>query len=55
MNTDIEDMQDFNPIGTYHFEDLEHTSPARLTAITRELDDLCQQVQPKEGQPLEIS
>ena len=36
-----------------HFEDLEHNNPARLTAITRELDDLCQQVQAEEGQPSE--
>ena len=38
---------------TNHFEDLEHNNPARLTAITRELDDLCQQVQAEEGQPSE--
>ena len=25
-NTDIEDMQDFNPVETDHFEDLEHNN-----------------------------
>ena len=40
--TDTEDMQDFNCVGTDHYEDLEHNNPGRLTAITRELDDLCQ-------------
>ena len=39
---DTEDMQDFHPIETDHYEDLEHNNPARLTAITRELDDLHQ-------------
>ena len=38
---------------TDHFEDLEHNNPARLTAITRELVDLQQQIQAEEGQPLE--
>ena len=52
-HTDTEDTQDFHPMGTNHFEDLEHNNPARLTAITRELDDLCQQVQAEEGQPSE--
>ena len=52
-NTDIENIQDFHPVDTDHFEDLEHNNPARLTAITRELDDLCQHVQAEEGQPLE--
>ena len=41
-DTDIEDMQDFHPVETDHLGDLEHNNPARLTAITRELDDLCQ-------------
>ena len=40
-DTGIEDTQDFHPVETDHFEDLEYTNPARLTAITRELDDLC--------------
>ena len=38
---------------TDHFEEFEHNNPARLTAITMELDDLCQQVQAEEGQPSE--
>ena len=41
-DADIEDTQDFHPMDTDHFEDLEHNSPTRLTAITRGLDDLCQ-------------
>ena len=53
MDTDIEDMQDFHPVDTNHFEDLEHNNLARLTAITRELDDLHQHVQAEEGQPSE--
>ena len=52
VDIDIEVMQDFHPVETDHFEDLEHNNPARLTAITRELEDLCQQAQAKEGQPL---
>ena len=40
--TDLEDMQDLHPVETDHLGDLEHNNPARLTAITRELDDLCQ-------------
>ena len=43
--TDTEDMHDFHPVETDHYEDLEHNNPARLTAITRELDDLHQQGQ----------
>ena len=41
-DTDIKDTQDFQPVETDHLGDLEHNSPARLTAITRELEDLCQ-------------
>ena len=52
-DTDIEDMQDFHNMETVNFEDSEHNNPTRLTAITRELDDLCQQVQAEEGQPSE--
>ena len=50
-DTDVEDTQDFHPVETDLFEDLEHNNPTRLTAITRELDDLCQQVQAEKGQP----
>ena len=33
--TDTEDMQDFHPVETDHYKDLEHNNPARLTTITR--------------------
>ena len=42
IHSDVEVTQDFHPIETDHFADLEHNNPARLTAITRELDDLHQ-------------
>ena len=42
IDTDVEDTQDFHPVETDHFENLEHNNPAKLTALTRELDDLCQ-------------
>ena len=51
--TDSEDTQDFHHGETDCYEDLEYNNQARLTAITTELDDLCQQVQAEEGQPLE--
>ena len=41
-DTDIEDTQDFQYVEAVNFVDLEHSNSARLTAITRELDDLCQ-------------
>ena len=41
-DTDIENTQDFHPVETDHFEDLQHNNPAKLTALTREVDDLCQ-------------
>ena len=37
----------------YDFKDWESNNPTGLTAITRELDDLCQQVQAGEGHPSE--
>ena len=49
VETDIEVLQDFNPEDTDHFEDIEHNNPARLTTITRELDDLHQSTQAEEG------
>ena len=30
-DTDIENTQDFHPVETEHFEDLEHNHPAKLT------------------------
>ena len=52
-DTNVEVQQDFHPEDTAHFENIEHTNPARLTVITRELDDLHQRIQPEEGQPTE--
>ena len=51
-NTAIKHAQEFHHINTNDFEYSETNNPARLTAITRELDDLCQQVQAW-GQPSE--
>ena len=39
---EIEHAQEFPHINTNDFEDSEPNNPARLTAIIRELDDLCQ-------------
>ena len=50
-DTDIENTQDFHPVETDHFEDLQHNSPMKLTALTRELDDLHHSVQAGKGQP----
>ena len=52
-NTDIDDTWDFNTAETVHFEDLKYNNPAKLTTLTWETDDLCQQVQAGEGQPME--
>ena len=41
-DTDIENTQDFHPVNTDHFKDLQHNNPMNLTALTREVDDLCQ-------------
>ena len=41
-DTDVEYVQNFHPVETDHFEDLEHNNPAKLTALTRELDNLSQ-------------
>ena len=38
--TDIENAQDFCPVETDHFEDLNHKNPRKLTALTVEVDDL---------------
>ena len=46
-------MQDFYPVETDHFEDLQHNNPMKLTAFTREVDDLCQQVPAGEVQSTE--
>ena len=49
VDTDVEVQQDFHPEDTAQFELLENNNPARLTAITRELDDLHQRIQAEEG------
>ena len=48
-DTEIEHAQEFH----HDFKESETNNPTRLTAITRELDDLHQWVQAGEGQPLE--
>ena len=52
-DTDIENTQDLHPVNTDHFEDLQHNNPMKLTALSREVDDLCQWVQAGERQPME--
>ena len=52
-DTNTEDTHDFNTAETDHFEDLGYNNPAKLTALTREVDELCQLVQDGEGQPME--
>ena len=52
-NTDFENTQDFHSVETDHFEDLEQNNPMKLVALTREVDDLYQQVQAGDGQPME--
>ena len=52
-HTDIENTQDIHPVDAHHFEDLQHNNLMKLTALTREVDDLHQQVQAGEGQPTE--
>ena len=52
-DTDVDFPQDFHPKDTDDFENVEHENPTRLAAITRELDDLHQKNQAKEGQPAE--
>ena len=47
------DTEDSHPVGTDCFEDPEYSNPTELTALTRELDDLHQQVLAGEGQPME--
>ena len=53
IDTDIEVTQNLHPVETDYFEDLDHNNPAKLTAITRELDDLHQHIQAEEGKPSE--
>ena len=41
-DTETDHAQELHHINRSDFEDSETNNPARLTAITRELDDLCQ-------------
>ena len=50
---DVDIPQDFHHEDMDDFEHTEHENPTSLTVITRELDDLCHQVQDGEGQPVE--
>ena len=38
-DTNIENTQDFHPVDTDHFEDLQHNNPTKLTALTRKVDE----------------
>ena len=38
-DTNVEDTQDFHPVETEHFEDLEHNNSAKLIALTKDIDD----------------
>ena len=40
-HTYIENTQDFHPVNSDYFEDLQHNITIKLTALTREEDDLC--------------
>ena len=35
-------IRDFHPVDTEHFDNLQHSNPTKLTALTREVDDLHQ-------------
>ena len=43
-DTDIENTEDFHPVDADHFEALQHNNPAKLTALTRKVDDYVKQV-----------
>ena len=49
----LRSTQDFHPVDTDYFEDLQHNNPAELTALIIEVNDLHQWVQAGEGQPME--
>ena len=53
VDTDGELQQVFHPEDTDQFENLDHNNPNSLHVITRELDDLHQEIQAGEGQPTE--
>ena len=50
---DVDILPDFHHEDTDDFENVEWENHTSLAAITRELDDLCHQVQAGEGQPAE--
>ena len=52
-DTEIEHAQEFHHVHPNDFKESDPNNPTRLTLITRELDDLCQQIQAGEGQPSE--
>ena len=54
VEINVEVQQDFHLEDSAQFEVLEHDNPVRLTAITRELDDLHQRIQAEKGQPTEL-
>ena len=53
VDTNVEVQQEFHPEDTAQFEVLENNNPTRPTAVTRELDDLCQRIKAEEEQPTE--
>ena len=52
-DTKLEQAQEFHQVNANDFGESEPNNPARLTLITRELDDLCQHALAREGQPTE--
>ena len=52
-DTNIEQAQEFHQVNANDFQESEPNNPARLTLLTRELDDLHQRVLAGEGQPME--
>ena len=54
IDTEIELAQEFHHANPNDFKESDPNNPTRLTLITRDLDDLCQQIQAGEGQPSEV-
>ena len=52
--SDIEQTENFHHVNTNDFEQSDPNNPTRLILLTRELDDLDQQIQAEEGQPSEV-
>ena len=53
MHTDVNIMHDYQHEDTNDFENVEQENHTNLTALTRDLDDLCHRVQAGEGQSME--